>query len=134
MLAIGTRTGLPSWPFMTSKRVFRVRMLVAAALAFSFPAAASAQSAIEDARCLLAAGVFVRGENDPAKRQVAFAVRYFYLGRIDARAAGAQLKALLAEQAKGLTPANVGPIMTTCARSLQSKEAALKTLAGSPGK
>jgi hypothetical protein len=108
----------------------RAGVAMLAALVFCAPSAAPAQSIDEDARCLMAAGVFVRSEKDPAKRQVAFAVRYYYLGRIDARASGPALRTLLEEQAKAITPANVGPTMTACARSLQSKEAALRALAG----
>jgi hypothetical protein len=101
--------------------------LLAAAL---FGAPASAQTVDQDARCLVASSVFVRAEKDATKRQVAVAVRYFYLGRIDARGGGGPLKAVLDAQAKAITPETVGPIMTGCARSMQSKEAALRTLAG----
>lgn len=108
--------------------------LAAGALALCFSSAAVAQGVAEDVRCLIAAGVFVRSEKDPAKRQVAFAVRYFYLGRIDARAGEPSLRALLRSEPEALTGANVGPIMTACARSMQSKEAALRALGGPPAK
>jgi hypothetical protein len=105
-------------------------LLVASLLAST----ASAQSVDQDARCLVASSVFVRAEQDANKRQVALAVRYFYLGRIDARGGSGPIKPVLDAQAKAITPANVGPIMTGCARSMQSKEAALRTLAGGGGK
>jgi len=109
-------------------------IVVAAAAASLFASATSAQTVDQDARCLLASSIFVRSETDAGKRQVAVAVRYFYLGRIDARGAAGPLKPVLQAQTKAVTAANVGPIMTGCARSMQSKEAALRTLAGNAGK
>jgi len=105
--------------------------MLALALALSLGSSGAwGQSVEQDAQCLVASSVFVRTEKDAGKRQLAIAVRYFYLGRIDARAAGPALRTVLQAQSKAVTAANVGPTMTNCARSMQSRETALRTLAG----
>lgn len=110
------------------------KQLVASIAAGLLASSAPAQSLDQDAQCLVASSIFARTETDAAKRQIAMAVRYFYLGRLDSRGSGASLKAALDAQAKAVTAANVGPTMTSCARSMQSKETALRTLAGGAGK
>lgn len=90
--------------------------------------AASAQSAAQDVRCLVAGNIFSKAEKDPAKRQVASVATFFYLGRVDARMSGAELKAALAAQAKSVTAQSVGPLMTSCVKSMQGKMAVLQAV------
>jgi hypothetical protein len=89
---------------------------------------ADAQSTNEDVKCLLASNVFVKAEKDPGKRQVAVLSSFFYLGRVDARLAGAQLGAAMKAQAPTITPQTAGPIMTACAKRLQSAGMAVQTI------
>ena len=89
---------------------------------------AAAQGADQDVRCLLASNLFTKAEKDPAKRQVAVLSSYFYLGRVDGRLAGAQLAAALKSQAPAITAQTAGPIMTACAKRLQSAGVAMQML------
>ena len=89
---------------------------------------ALAQGADEDVKCMIASNIFVKAETDQAKRQVAVLSSYFYLGRVDGRLSGAQLSAALKSQAGAITPQTAGPIMTACAKRLQSTAAAMQTM------
>lgn len=100
--------------------------LIASFLATSAPA--FAQPADQDVRCLLASNLFVRAEKDPARRQIAVLSSYFYLGRVDGRLPGPALTAALKAQSAAINPANAGPIMTECAKRLQSAGVAIQML------
>jgi len=89
---------------------------------------AAAQGANEDVKCLLAANLFVKAEKDPTKHQIAVLSSYFYLGRVDGRLSGAQLTAAIKAQAPTITPQAAGPIMTACAKRLQSAAMAVETI------
>lgn len=92
-------------------------------------ASASAAEIDADARCLAAASVFSSSEKDLRKQQIASAARFFFLGRVDARLSGAQLKSALEQASKELTPETVGPVMTSCAASMQAKVSGLLAVA-----
>jgi len=102
-----------------------MRFLIPAAAAFGLCFAAipaSAQSATDDVRCLIASNVFAGAEKDPQKKQLAVYSRFFYLGRVDARLSQDQLKAQIVALSKALNPQALGQAMTDCARRLQGKE------------
>ena len=101
--------------------------LAAVALALT-GAPAVAQTANDDVKCLLAANLFVKGEKDQARHQVAVLSSYYYLGRVDARLSGAQLSAALKAMAPTITPQTAGPTMTACAKRVQSATMAIQTL------
>lgn len=104
-----------------------IRAVIGAALLCGGSGAA-AQGGIDDVQCLFAANVFSQTEKDPAKRDVARIATFFYMGRVDARLSGAELKTALAAQAKAVTNQSVGPIMTTCVKSMQGRMAAMQAL------
>ena len=105
------------------------KALGVAALGFAVVSGpAAAQGVDEDVRCLLASNLFTKAEKDPAKRQVATMAAYFYLGRVDARMSGQQLAAALKAQRTALNAETAGPIMTACAKKLQSAGLAIQTL------
>ena len=105
------------------------KALAAASLALAVSGGpAAAQGTDEDVRCLLASNLFTKAEKDPAKRQVALLSAYFYLGRVDARMSGQQIGTALKTQRAAITPQNAGPIMTACAKKLQSAGLAIQTL------
>jgi hypothetical protein len=91
-------------------------------------APAGAQGTNEDVKCLLASNVFVKNEQDAAKRQIAVLSSYYYLGRVDARLSGAQLSAALKATAPTITAQTAGPTMTACAKRLQGATMAIQTL------
>lgn len=91
-------------------------------------APAGAQVANEDVKCLLASNLFVKNEQDAAKKQVAVFSSYYYLGRIDARLSGTQLSAALKAAAPTITAESAGPTMTACAKRLQGATVAIQAL------
>jgi hypothetical protein len=91
-------------------------------------APAAAQAPNEDVKCLLASNLFVKNEQDAAKKQIAVFSSYYYLGRVDARLSGAQLSAALKATAPTITAQTAGPIMTACAKRLQGATMAIQTL------
>lgn len=101
--------------------------MAAAALALA-GTPVGAQGANEDVKCLLASNVFVKNEQDAAKKQIAVFSSYYYLGRVDARLSGAQLSAALKATAPTITAQTAGPTMTACAKRLQSATMAIQTL------
>ena len=101
--------------------------LSAAALVLT-AGAAQAQGPDQDVRCMIASNLFVKAEKDPARRQVAMLASYFYLGRVDARLSGAGLAGALKAQSAAITPASAGPVMTECAKRMQSAGMAMQTL------
>jgi len=111
-----------------------VRHVIAAAAFGLGSAPALAQTPAQDVQCLVASNIFAQAEKDAKKRQVASMATVFYLGRVDARLSGAQLKASLAEQAKAVNAQTVGGIMTSCAKSMQGKMAALQAVSQQVGK
>ena len=104
-----------------------VSVVLGASMIFA-AAPAIAQGADGDVRCLLASNLFTKAEKDPAKRQVAVLASYFYLGRVDGRLSGTQLAAALKAQAPAITPQAAGPIMTACAKRVQSAGTAMQML------
>ncbi|MFD1611980.1 hypothetical protein ACFSCW_09220 [Sphingomonas tabacisoli] len=109
----------------------KMRNVLAAAAALVLTGApAMAQSADEDVKCLLASNLFTKAEKDPAKNRVAVLSAYYYLGRVDARMPGSQLAAAMKKQAATITRQTAGPIMTACAKRLQSAGMAIQTLGG----
>ena len=101
---------------------------LAAALAALVGLAGAAHAADEDVRCLLASNLFVKAEQDPAKRQVAMMAAYFYLGRADGRLSAVQLVTALKAEALALNATNAGPTMTACAKRVQSAGAAIQVM------
>jgi hypothetical protein len=91
-------------------------------------APAAAQSPNDDVKCLLAANLFVKAEKDPGKHQIAVLSSYFYLGRVDGRRSGAQLTAAMKATAPTITADAAGPIMTACAKRVQSAAMAVQTI------
>jgi hypothetical protein len=91
-------------------------------------APAAAQTTNDDVKCLLASNLFVKAEKDPGKHEVAVLTSYYYLGRVDARLAGAQLSAALKAQAPTITAENAGATMTACAKRVQSATMAIQTV------
>ena len=87
-----------------------------------------AQTVDQDVKCLMVSNIFSQTEKDEGKRRVATTAALFYLGRVDARVAGPQLRAAMEAQAKTINPASAGPTMTECARTMQGKMAALQAM------
>lgn len=113
----------------------RVRnAIVAAAAMMMTTAPTAAQAPADDMKCMLASNLFVKAEKDASKRQVAVLASYYYLGRVDARMSGAQLSAAMKAQAPSITPQTAGPIMTACAKRLQSAGMAIQTIGSQLGK
>jgi hypothetical protein len=104
-----------------------VRAVIGAALLFGAGGAA-AQGPTQDVQCLFASNVFAQTEKEPAKRDIARMANFFYMGRVDARLSGAELKAAVAAQSKAITAESVGPIMTNCVKSMQGKLAAMQVI------
>ena len=99
------------------------------AVALAVPAAPSfAQNADQDVRCLMASNAFARAEKDAPKRQLAMATGLFYLGRLDGRVSGAQLKAAMVAQAKSLNPTNLPPAMNACVKHFVQTQAMLQSI------
>jgi hypothetical protein len=107
----------------------RVASLSLAAFILSVPAAASAQSVTEDARCLLVSSTYARTAKDPRARQVAQTASAFYLGRVDGRYSPAALKAALATGLKLVSAGNAAGIMNTCAARLAQAETQIQAMA-----
>ena len=107
-----------------------LRIALGAALLAS-GAAASAQTAT-DARCVLLSSAYAKQNQDANAQKVAEASYFFYLGRIAPGATAAQLKALFDEQAKGITDANAGGLMNSCAKEFQAKVEMINNLGGPP--
>ena len=102
-----------------SRRMLSV-LAVTGAMIAAGPVAA--QSTDQDVRCLMASNVFATQEKDPAKKQVALSSAFFYLGRLNAKANPAQLKAQILAQSKALTAETAGQIMTACAQEVGAKQ------------
>ena len=86
-------------------------------LAWSGPV--DAQVADNDVRCLTVAKFFAATEKDPMRKQLAVASAFFYLGRVDARLSEAQLKAQISGPHALIKQAEVGTLMTACAKRVQ---------------
>lgn len=104
------------------------RLLVAALLASLAPAAALAQTAEQDVRCVIVSNFFGAAEKDPQRRQLALATGLFFAGRADAHVPPAQFKALVASQGKALTADTAPGVMTGCAKQFQAKELAMRAV------
>jgi len=102
------------------------RIALAAALLLSSEAAL-AQTA-GDAGCIIVSNAFAQSATDPEAKKLAEASLYFYLGRIGDHATAAQLKVLLNQQAKTLTDATAGNVMTACIKALQDKVQLVQSL------
>ena len=91
---------------------------------------ATAQSSQNDVRCFLVSNIFAKAAKDPKARKLAEAGVYFYLGRIDGRVSGTQLKRTVREQSKALSAANASAVMAGCARFMQASAKSVRSLGG----
>ena len=105
--------------------------LVVALLIAVVPAAVLAQTADDDARCLIVSSTFARTAKDPKAQQVAQAAAAFYLGRIDGRYPAATLRAAIAAQGKQLTPATAPGVMERCAMRVNDAQTRIQAAAAS---
>ena len=108
-------------------RIRAVAGLSAAIVLAALPAPAAAQSA--DVRCLLVSNLYSVAAKDQKARGVAEVAKYYYLGRVYGRMTDAQLKAQMQALQKVVTPANSGPTMTACARSMQAAASTIQRVA-----
>jgi hypothetical protein len=92
-------------------------------------AAANAQTAAEDARCLLVSSTYARSSKDATARQVAQTASAFYLGRVDGRYPPAVLKAAIAAELKLVNAGNAASIMNGCAARVSQAEARVQAAA-----
>jgi hypothetical protein len=104
-----------------------IHIAIAAAL-LTTSGAAAAQSAT-DARCILLSNVFAKQAKDANAQKLAEASLYFYLGRVNGQTTGAQLKTLFDQQAKTITDATAGALMSDCVKTLQAKVQLLQSVA-----
>lgn len=105
-----------------------VRLLFVAPLLMLAAAPAMAQNVDGDVRCFMVSSVFAQMDKDPKRQQVAFAARYYFLGRLDGRLASPQLKEKMTVQGKLLTPKTLGPTMDGCVKQLAAVEQTFTTI------
>jgi len=106
----------------------RTLTLVAALAATTAALPAQAQSSDQTVKCLLAANIFTKVENDPAKKQGAVGALFFYMGRLGANVAPAQLKAQIVAQGKTLNQQNLGPTMNECVKQIAARQQMMQTI------
>ena len=92
------------------------RILAVALAATVAPAAAGAQSAGDDVRCLMVSNIFARTTTEARAKQVAQSAKLFYGGRASQLTA-AELEAAMVAQ-KTRIGADAGAIMKACAQSM----------------
>jgi hypothetical protein len=103
----------------------RQTILLSLAVGLSLvPAAATAQAADPDVRCMLVSNVFAEKEADPKKKQVAIISVAYYLGRVDAKLSPAQFRSAVVAVGKEPMGKDIAQTMTNCARGLQAKQIA----------
>ena len=100
--------------------------LAAALLAVS--GTATAQSAT-DVRCILLANAFASQSKDANQQKIAEGTLYFYLGRLSGQPTSAQMKTAMDQQAKTITDANAGTLMSDCVKPVNDKIQLLQALA-----
>jgi hypothetical protein len=105
-----------------------IRIVPAVALLVT-GAAATAQTATSDARCILLSSAYARQETNADAQKLAEATLYFYLGRVGASTNATQLKAIFDAQGKSITDATAGGLMDGCVKEFQSRVNLLKSLA-----
>ena len=93
---------------------------------------AGAQTVETDVRCVTVSKFFANIEKDPAKKQLAFASAFFFLGRIDARLSPDQLKTQIALPGATIKKTEAGELMTFCAKKLKSSEQSLMNMGHAP--
>ena len=116
----------------------KIRIFVAAVLAFSFGAAASAQSIPDDVHCLVLSNVFAKNGADPRGRQAAAQALLFYLGRLDGRADAGTLTNAMRAQGGRIDSRTAATQMSACAARVAHAEQTIQILgraaAPAPGK
>ena len=98
----------------------RTEVGVVAVLVLASASTPAKAQATNDVRCLMASNLFAKGAQDPKARKFAESAKFFYLGRISGRLTEQQVRVQMLAQKKTITPANVGNVMTACARQMQS--------------
>lgn len=79
-----------------------------------------------DVRCLTIAALMVG--NGGQAQQAGFVSALYYIGRLDGRSPGLDLKARILEEAQALTPDKIEAERLRCSRQLQERGAALQTV------
>ena len=102
-------------------------MITAALLAAQVPAIAPADQNSSDARCLIVTVMLAGGDNAELKAAGLIASQY-YLGRLDGRSPGLDLKALLTREAERITQAEQGPLLVSCGAAMQKRGEALEAV------
>jgi hypothetical protein len=98
---------------------------VAVAIA-SIAVPAVAQTANQDVRCLMLSNLFAKAAPDAQGKEAAAQSRLFYLGRVSAKVASAQLAPAMATEAKTMDAAHVGPEMNKCLANVQASVSAVE--------
>jgi hypothetical protein len=111
----------------------KIAILACAALAFTVPAAAPAQTVNEDVRCLLVSTGFSRQTKDENVRRASAMAASFYLGRLNGRLAPPALTAAIRAQGKGLPARQAGEVMRACAMRAAAAEQQLATASKQAG-
>jgi hypothetical protein len=108
--------------------IVKAKHLTAIAIATaSLMIPAAAQAANHDVRCLILSNLFSKAAPDARGKESAAQTRLFYLGRVSATVAPAQLAGVMAAEAKAIDTAQVGADMNKCLESVQTSAAAVET-------
>ena len=101
--------------------------LAAFAAPLLIAAAPADNAALADAQCLVAFGQLGASE-DAATRQAGMIGANYFLGRLDGRAANADLRALLKQAGEAMKAADLKPALTRCGTLLQQRGEALQAI------
>ena len=122
------RTLRPSHQIIHGVSFMKATHLALAAVLLAVSATATAQSAT-DVRCILLANAFASQSKDANQQKIAEGTLYFYLGRLSGQPTSAQMKTAMDQQAKTITDANAGTLMSDCVKPVNDKIQLLQALA-----
>ena len=122
------RTLRPSHRIIHGVSFMKATHLALAAVLLAVSATATAQSAT-DVRCILLANAFASQSKDANQQKIAEGTLYFYLGRLSGQPTSAQMKTAMDQQAKTITDANAGTLMSDCVKPVNDKIQLLQALA-----
>lgn len=108
--------------------MFRRFSLTASAVGILLAAAPASAATAQDVRCFMLSNLFAQRAGTDQAKKLAQASGFYYLGKLQGMG-DADLRRLIAEQQKQITPANASRDMQTCARTVQASGQRIQSFA-----
>lgn len=105
----------------------KIHVALAAAVLAAAPWSASAQTVVDDTRCLLLSNTFAARASQASQRQIAESTGAFFLGKLDGKVSAAAVRSTLAQD-RSLKTAQAITLMDACVSRARRADASMRAM------